>query len=183
MHDATAENLRSAYGGESMAHMRYQSWGDIADYDGKPNIARLFRAIAYAERIHANNHFVQLKDCGGEELVPSKAVFGIGTTAENLDGGIAGETYEINDMYPAFLEVAKFQNESGAVQSFTYALSAEKGHRELFLKAKKAAAEDKDLENLETISICRVCGYTIEGDIPKKCPICSYGPDYFESFE
>ncbi len=182
MHDMTAENLRSAFGGESMAHMRYQAWGDVADYDGKPDIARLFRAISYAERVHATNHFVELRDCPGEELVPSAAVFGIGEAHENLQGALAGETYEITEMYPAFLAVARYQGEEGAIKSFSYALAAEKEHKKLFLKAKEAAETGSDMQ-LGTVGICRVCGYTIEGDIPEKCPICNAGKDRFEAFQ
>lgn len=181
MHDMTAANLRSAYGGESMAHMRYQSWGDLAELDGKPNIARLFRAISFAEKVHASNHFVELKDCAGDALVPAGAVFGIGGTAANLDGAVAGESYEIEEMYPAFLEVAKFQKEKGAVRSFTYALNAEKEHEKLFSKARQAALEEEDIQ-LGAVRICRVCGYTLEGDIPEKCLICGVGREYFESF-
>ncbi len=182
MHDMTASNLRSAYGGESMAHMRYQSWGELAEQDGKPNIARLFRAISFAEKVHANNHFVELKDCEGDELVPAGAVFGIGEAADNLKGAIAGESYEVEEMYPAFLEIAKFQGEMGAVRSFTYALNAEKEHEMLFSKAREAALEDHDVD-LGPVQICRVCGYTAEGDAPEECPICKAKRRYFESFE
>lgn len=182
MNAMTAANLRSAFGGESMAHMRYHAWGDIAEYDGKPAIGRLFRAIAWAERVHASNHFVELKNCPGEELVPSGAVFGIGEAADNLKGAIAGETYEITEMYPAFLEVARFQNESGAVKSFSYALAAEKEHEKLFTKAGQFAEKGLDME-LGPVGICRVCGYTVEGDMPGKCPICGVGKDQFEVFD
>ncbi len=182
MHDMTATNLRSAFGGESMAHMRYQIWGDIADYDGKPNIARLFRAISYAERVHAGNHFMELKDCPGEELVPAGAAFGAGAAADNLEGAIAGEIYEIEEMYPAFIAVARFQKEEGAFKSFSYALTAEKEHAVLFSRARDAAEKGCDPE-LGPVGVCSVCGYTLEGDLPEVCPICKAARDRFECFQ
>ncbi len=92
MHKMTAANLRSAYGGESMAHMRYIRWGDRAEEEGFANVAWLFRAIASAEVVHATNHFNVLKDVKGDHLCASMAVFGVGKSEENLAGAIAGET-------------------------------------------------------------------------------------------
>ncbi len=138
MHEATAANLRSAFGGESMAHRRYQLWGEKALKDGKPNIARLFRAIACAEEIHAGNHFRALAREAGDHLVASMAGFGLGPTPDNLQGGIDGETYEMTEMYPAFLEVARMQGEKAAEKSFHYANEAEKIHAEMFKAAKRA---------------------------------------------
>jgi rubrerythrin len=126
MHPMTAANLRSAHGGESMAHMRYGVWGDKAVKDGLPNVARLFRAISSAETVHASNHLRELGKEAGEFLCASAAVFGLGTTSQNLQGGINGETFEIDEMYPVYLEGAKFQQEKGAARSFTY---ASKGRR------------------------------------------------------
>jgi len=122
----TADFLRSAYGGESMAHMRYLHWGDLAEKDGFPNIAKLFRAIAYAEQVHAGNHFNELKDQKGDYTVTAGAVFGIGTVVENLQGAINGELHEVEQMYPVYLEAAKFQDEKGAQRSFHFALEAER---------------------------------------------------------
>ena len=115
MHAITAANLRNAHGGESMAHMRYLTWGSLAKKEGFPNVARLFRAIASAETVHASNHFRELKDQFSESLCASMAVFGSGSTSQNLQGGINGETYEITEMYPTYLETAKFQKEKGAL--------------------------------------------------------------------
>ena len=113
MHAITAGNLRNAHGGESMAHMRYKVWGDVAQREGFQNVARLFRAISSAETIHATNHFLELKSEAGDSLCASMAVFGLGSTSQNLQGGINGETYEITEMYPTYLETAKFQGEKG----------------------------------------------------------------------
>jgi len=181
MHDITSANLHNAYGGESMAHMRYRTWGDKAEQDGFPNTARLFRAITFAEQIHANNHFRELRDLVGGFVSNSAAVFGLGSTSQNLQGGIDGETFEINEMYPTYLETAKFQGEKGAQQSFYYALSAEKTHAAFFQKAKAAVDSGKDFK-LGPMQICTVCGYTLEGDAPDKCPICGAKKEKFRTF-
>jgi rubrerythrin len=181
MHDMTASFLRSAYGGESMAHMRYIKWGAVADKDGFPNVARLFRAISYAEQVHATNHFVELKNEAGAFSVTSGAGFGVGTTSENLQGAIAGEQFEINEMYPVYVEAATAQGEKGALRSFKYALSAEKIHAAMYQEAKQAVDGGKDLE-LGPVQICGVCGYTAEGEIPDKCPVCGAKSDAFTTF-
>lgn len=182
MHEMTASHLRSAYGGESMAHMRYIKWGDVAEKDGFPNVARLFRAISYAEQVHATNHFVELKNRAGGHSVTSGGGFGIGTTSDNLQGAINGELHEINEMYPVYLEAAKFQSEKGAECSFHWALSAERIHAAMYQEAKQAVDGGRDLE-LGPVQICDVCGYTTEGDIPDKCPICGALRTKFSTFE
>jgi rubrerythrin len=182
MHAITAANLRNAHGGESMAHMRYLAWGGRAEKEGFPNIARLFRAIASAETVHANNHFQELKEQFGDSLCASMAVFGLGSMSQNLQGGIMGETYEITEMYPTYLKTAQFQKEKGAELSFHYALEGEQTHRALFQKAKDAVdSSGKDVA-LGPMQVCTVCGWTHEGDIPEKCPICGATSDKFETF-
>lgn len=182
MHPMTASNLRSAYGGESMAHMRYGIWGDRAQKDGFPNTARLFRAIAAAETIHAGNHFRELGKEAGDYLCASGGVFGLGSTSQNLQGGINGETFEIDEMYPVYLEGAKFQGEKGAERSFHYALSAEKTHAALFRKAKEAVDGGSDVK-LGPVHVCPVCGWTHEGELPDTCPICGAKKEMFRTFE
>ena len=178
----TADYLRSAYGGESMAHMRYLIWADVAEKEKMPNIARLFRAIAYAEYAHADNHFRELRDQKGDYTVPAGAVFGVGKTVENLQGAIDGELHEIEQMYPVYLEVARFQAEKGAERAFHYALEAEKIHAKLFQEAQNAAKEGKDME-LGNVHVCPVCGHTHEGEeAPDECPICGVKKDKYESF-
>jgi len=108
MHSITATNLRNAHGGESMAHMRYLIWGDAAEREGFSNVARLFRAIASAETVRASNHFSELEDQFGDALCTSTAVFGAGSSSQNLQRGIIGETYEINEMYPPTLRLPSF---------------------------------------------------------------------------
>lgn len=184
MHAITAANLRNAHGGESMAHMRYQFWGQQAEKEGYHNVARLFRAISAAEKIHAGNHFREFKLAGPTDfLCTSMAVFNPGNTSQNLQGGIMGETYEITEMYPTYLETARFQGEKGAEQSFTYALASEKTHAELFQKAKRAIDAGKKDVDLGPVQVCKVCGWTYEGEAPDKCPICGVGRDQFQAFE
>ena len=182
MRAITAANLRNAHGGESMAHMRYRIWGDMAEREGFANVARLFRAISSAETIHASNHFHELKNEVGDSLCASMAVFGVGGTSQNLQGGIDGETSEVDEMYPTYLETAKFQGEKGAQRSFHYALSAEKTHAALFQKAKLAIDSGRRDVDLGAIQVCTVCGWTHEGDIPDKCPICGVSKDKFQTF-
>lgn len=179
--DMTAEFLRSAYGGESMAHMRYLIWGEHAEKQGLPNIARLFRAISYAEQAHATNHFKELYEQQGGAGVTSGAVFGIGSVIENLQGAIDGEVHEIEQMYPVYLQTAQFQKESGAERSFRYALGAEKIHAKMFKAAQDIAKQGKDME-LGDMHICPVCGYTGEGEMPDICPICGVKKDLFKLF-
>jgi rubrerythrin len=165
-----------------MAYMRYTIWGNKAERDGYPNVARLFKAIAAAETIHATNHFNELKDLFGDFSCSSMAVFGSGDTSQNLQGGIMGETYEINEMYPTYLETARYQEEKGAQRSFNYALSAEKTHAELFQKAKQTIDSTKKDITLGPVQVCTVCGWTHEGDAPDKCPICGATRDKFKTF-
>lgn len=181
MHDMTAANLRSAYGGESMAHMRYRTWAGKAEKDGFPNVARLFRAIAFAEEVHANNHFATLADEAGGYLVASGAGFGLAATSENLQGAIDGEMFEVAEMYPTYKQTAEFQDEKKAVVSFNYALEAEKIHARMYQDAKQVVDAGDDIE-LGPVQICDNCGYTHEGDMPDKCPVCKLGPDRFRTF-
>lgn len=103
------------------------------------------------------------------------------TTSENLQGAIDGELFEINEMYPAYLEVAKAQKEKLAEKSITYALEAEKIHARMYQKAKKSVDAGKDVK-LGDVCICSVCGHTVEGGAPEKCPICNAVKARFEVF-
>ncbi|HIE04546.1 MAG TPA: rubrerythrin family protein [Candidatus Latescibacteria bacterium] len=167
MRRMTGENLRTAFAGESQAHMRYIIFAQKAEEEGYPNIARLFRAISFAEQVHATNHFRTLGD--------------LGSSADNLDAAIAGETFEVEEMYPAYGAVAELQGEKGAQRSINYALEAEKIHAAMYSRAKEAVKSGKDLE-VGKIYICSVCGYTGEGEPPERCPICGATRDKFEIF-
>jgi len=157
MRKMTESNLQAAFSGESQAHMRYLIFADKAETDGHANVARLFKAIAFAEQVHATNHF--------------KTLDGIDTTAGNLQTAINGETYEVEDMYPAFRAVAELQGEKGAVRSTSWALEAEKVHAELYSQARTAVEGGADVQ-IDEIHICEVCGWTGTGKKPDRCPLC-----------
>lgn len=178
--EMTEANLKSAYAGESQANMRYTIYAKKAREEGYPNVVRLFTAVAFAEQVHASNHYRNIMSKGGSATI-STAVFGSRTTSENLQAGIDGETFEINEMYPAYKKVAEFQGEKAAEISFTWALEAEKIHASLYQKAKQAVDRGEDVE-LGPIQICQVCGYTVEGDAPERCPICKALKERFKSF-
>ena len=176
----TDGNLKSAYAGESQAHMRYLIFSQRAEKGDFTNVARLFEAIAYAERIHASNHYRNIRSVG-DALTVSMAGFGSKTRSEDLQIGIDGETFEIEEMYPAYLDVAKMQKEYGAEVSFRFAWEAEKTHAELFKKAKTSIDEGRDPE-VGPIGVCDVCGYTVEGEPPEKCPICNAKKEKFKIY-
>jgi rubrerythrin len=167
MKEMTKENLYAALAGESQAHIKYLAFAARAEREGKPNIARLFGAIAYAEQVHATNH---LKELGG-----------IGDTVANLEAAISGETFEVDEMYAAYLPVAELQGEKGAKRSMTYAIEAEKIHAEMYGNAKKAAEAGDDIE-IGEVYICPTCGFTHIGEPPDRCPVCNVKKERFKTF-
>ncbi len=177
----TSDFLHSAYGGESLAHMRYLSWGAIAEKEGFPKIAKLFEAIAFAERVHANNHFKEIGGPTADATVTAGGVFGVGKTVDNLQGAINGELHEVEQMYPVYLNAAQFQEEKGAQRSFHFALEAEKIHVDLFSQAQNAAREGKDIE-LKSVYVCPICGHTILDEAPDNCPVCGAKKDLYKKF-
>jgi rubrerythrin len=167
MHEMTKRNLQNAFAGESQAHMRYLIFADSAEKEGKPNIARLFRAISYAEQVHATGHL--------------KAMGGIENTVKNLEEAIGGETFEVNEMYPVYNVDAKFQGEKEAEKSTHYALEAEKIHAAMYTHAKTSAQSGKDIE-LKSVYICPICGFTHEGEPEDFCPVCGVKKSLFKKF-
>lgn len=167
MKKMTEKFLNDAFAGESMAHMKYLIFSEVAEKECFSNIAKLFRAIAYAEQVHATNHFRNLGH--------------IKNTSENLQIGIDGETFEIEEMYPVYNNTAILQEEKDAELSTHYAFEAEKIHAQLYKMAKKALEENKDIE-MKDIYICPVCGYTHMGEPPSKCPVCGVSKDRFKKF-
>lgn len=167
MHTMTDRNLHEAFAGESMAHMKYNIFADKAELDGKLEVARLFRAVAAAERVHATNHW--------------RALQMIKATKDNVQQGIDGEHYEITEMYPTFNQVAEFQQEKGAVRSTYWALETEKIHETMYLRAKEGLETGKEVK-FGKIYICPVCGYTMEDDAPDICPICNARKSTFKEF-
>lgn len=181
MHEMTASHLRSAFAGESQAHMRYLIYGDKAEKEGFPNVARLFRAIAYAEQVHATNHFQQLREAKGPALTVAGAGFGLGPSADNLDVAIEGEDFEVAEMYPVYKAAAEFQGEKGAVRSFDWAWQAEQIHAAMYKEAKAAVLAGKDYE-VGPVYICSVCGHTVAGRLPDRCPVCNAVREKYKEF-
>lgn len=181
MNEMTVSNLRSVFGGESMAHMRYLIWGQVAEQEGLPNVGRLFRAVAFAEQVHAANHFRAMADTAGDFVVASGAGFGLAGTSSNLQAAVDGELFEVNQMYPVYMQGAKFQQEKGAVLSFHYALEAEKIHARMYADAKTEVDAGKDIA-IPVVQVCEKCGYTHCGDAPEKCPICKTSREAFVAF-
>lgn len=167
MKKMTEQNLTAAFAGESQAHMRYVIFADKAEEEGHPNVARLFRAIAFAERVHARNHCDVLGNIRG--------------SAGNLQVAIDGETYEANEMYPAFKAVAELQGEKGAQRSTDWALQAEKVHAGMYQRAKQAVERKEDVD-IGKIQVCELCGYTVDGKPPERCPLCGAPREKFRSF-
>ncbi|MGQ9517022.1 MAG: rubrerythrin family protein [Anaerolineae bacterium] len=167
MRKMTKSNLEAAFAGESQAHMRYLIFAGEAEKEGFPQVARLFRAIAFAEQVHATNH---LRTLGG-----------VGESPANLQVAIDGETFEVDEMYPAYKAVAELQEEKGAVRSTHYALEAEKVHAGMYQRARQSVLTGKDVE-IGDIYICEVCGWTVEGEAPERCPICGATRDKFRKF-
>lgn len=150
------ENLKEAFAGESQANQKYRAFAKKAEHDGFPNIAKLFKTAAEAERIHAEGHL--------------GALDGIGSTIENLKDAIGGETYEFKEMYPPMLEQAEKDNHK-AKRMFKYAVEAEDVHAQLYKLALAAAEQGKDLEQTE-FYLCPVCGHIEFGKPNDNCPIC-----------
>ncbi len=163
----TEENLKAAFAGESQASQKYLAFAARADVEGYPNVGRLFRAVAYAESMHARNHLSVLG--------------GIGDTAANLKAAWGGETFEIDEMYPAYDAVAKMQGNAEAGTSIRYALTAEKDHQAIYDSTAKGVGAGEDLGST-AIRVCPVCGHTVVGDAPDECPVCGTAGQFFTAF-
>ncbi len=160
----TADNLKDAFAGESQANRRYLAFAEKADTEGYPQIAKLFRAAADAETVHAHAHL--------------RAMKGIGNTLENLQTAIAGESYEYQKMYPEFLKAAQAEKEQPAVRSFRNALAVEETHYKLYSQGLATLKAGKDLP-AASIHVCPVCGHTVIGEAPDRCPVCGAPGDDF----
>jgi len=160
--------LEDAFTGESRAHMRYLIFAEQAEREGLPGVARLFRAIAYAEFVHARNHLRALEE--------------LGRTEDNLREAVAGEEFEVEEMYPVYKNASELQGEGDAVRSTRYALEAEKLHVDLYRNALESVRADNDVE-AGKIYVCPVCGYTVVGERPDRCPVCGSPGEKFVAFE
>ena len=153
----TTENLNDAFAGESQANRKYLAFAKKAEADGYPQVARLFRAAAEAETIHAHAHL--------------RALGGIKQTTDNLQAAIEGEGFEFQEMYPKYLAEAETEGSRPAARSFKNALAVEEIHHGLYQKALEAVTAGNDMAEAQ-IFVCPVCGNTVIGEIPDKCPVC-----------
>ena len=182
MKQMTEQHLINAFGGESMAHMRYLHFSLQAEKENFLNVARLFSAVSYAEYIHAGDHYRELKHLAGGFVANSMGAFGPGDTRKNLQLAIAGETFEIEEMYPVYIHVAELQGEKGAKRSFEWSYASEKTHKALFERGAEAVNRNADMP-LEAVQVCSVCGYTLEGAAPDSCPVCQAKKEKFKEFK
>lgn len=164
----TQDNLQAAFAGESQANRRYLFFAEKAEKDGHPQIARLFRAVAEAETVHARSHLSTMGD--------------IKSTKENLEEAIGGEHYEFTEMYPEFIKQAQSEGVKRAEATFDFANKVEKIHHKLYEKALQALEGGQKLEE-KSFSVCQVCGYTVEGAAPDKCPICGAPQSRFKQVD
>ena len=155
----TTEDLQAAFAGESQANRKYLAWAKQADREGQPGIARLFRAVAAAETIHAHTHF--------------RTMGQINATVDNLKSAIAGEHYEVVTMYPDFIADAQTEDQTKAERSFEWAWEVEKVHEQLYTQALEQLESGGEPEVL-TYWVCNTCGHTHVGPTPpERCPVCN----------
>jgi len=164
----TEENLQSAFAGESQANRRYLFFADKAEKEGYTQAARLFRAVAEAETVHARNHLA--------------AMDGVGSTRDNLMAGAIGEHYEFTRMYPPFIEQAESENNKRAQRTFEYANEVEQIHHKYFEAGIEAFDAGQKLKD-EPYFVCQVCGNTVAGEAPERCPICGAPRSKFKRVE
>jgi rubrerythrin len=152
----TQDNLKEAFAGESQANRKYLAFAEKADQEGHKQVAKLFRAAAAAETVHALNHL--------------RVMGGVGKTTDNLKSAIDGETAEFREMYPNFIEQAKKEKGlDAAILSFDVANKVEKIHAGLYKQALDNLGKNKVVDYY----VCSICGNTVEGSAPERCPICN----------
>ncbi len=160
----TDQNLKDAFAGESQANRKYLAFAKKAEQEKLPNVAKLLRAAAEAETVHAHAHL--------------RVLGGIKTTADNLQAAIDGEGYEFKTMYPAFVAEAETEGNKAALVSFKNAMAVEKVHHDMYSQALAAVKSGKDVP-AGAVYVCSVCGNTVSGAAPDKCAVCGVGKDRF----
>ncbi|MEW6599709.1 MAG: rubrerythrin family protein [Nitrospirota bacterium] len=148
------KNLQEAFAGESQANRKYLAFAKQAEKEGFLQVAKLFRAAAEAETVHAHSHLKQLA--------------GIKSTKENLEAAVNGEAFEFREMYPQMIKEAEEEGNKGALRSFNFANEVEKIHHDLYKKALDELGNNKETDYY----VCDICGYTAEGSAPDECPVC-----------
>lgn len=161
---SSIDNLKEAFAGESQANRKYVAFAKKAEEDGFSQVAKLFRAAAEAETVHALAHL--------------RALDGVKGTSENLKAAIDGEGFEYQQMYPKFVATAEQEQNKRALISFKNALAVEEIHHGLYSDALKAVQSGKDLP-AKPLYVCAICGNTVEGGVPDKCPICNAPKERF----
>jgi rubrerythrin len=162
---STMDNLKEAFAGESQANRKYLAFSKKAEKDGLKQIAKLFRAAANAETVHAHAHF--------------RVMGGVNSTTENVKSAIEGEGFEFQKMYPEFVKEAEQEGNKAALNSFKNAMEVEEIHHNLYSQALEAAENDKDLDS-QPIYVCQVCGNTLLGEAEDKCSVCGAPKSAFE---
>ena len=164
----TKSNLQEAFAGESQANRKYLFFSEKADGAGNKGVARLFRAAAEAETVHARNHLRVLGEIKSDK--------------ENLQAAIGGENYEFTEMYPGFIDQAKKENNKAATGSFDLANKVEQIHHRLFQAALKNLEAGNSFKDVPYY-VCQVCGNTVEGEAPERCPVCGAPRSRFKKIE
>jgi len=159
------KNLQNAFAGESQANRKYLAFAQKAEAEGYHQVAKLFRAAADAETVHAHNHLRELGAIKG--------------TKENLEVAIRGEVHEFEQMYPQMIEDAKAEENKGALRTFTYANAVEKLHAALYSRALENIGKNPEVDYY----VCQVCGNTVEGEPPDECPVCKAKKQAFRKVE
>ncbi|MDO8507396.1 MAG: rubrerythrin family protein [bacterium] len=165
MGDKTTKNLKDAFAGESQASRKYASFSKKAKDEGNEQVAKLFKAASIGEEHHARNHL--------------KAMKGVGSIEENLQAAYAGETEEIDNMYPGMIDSAKEEGASEAEESFTWAMTVEKEHQGFFNKASEQLGNNEAVEYY----VCGNCGHVHLGEAPENCPVCGFPKSQFDHIE
>jgi len=182
--EQTVKNLLAAFNGESNASARYAAFAIKADQEGYLKVGSLFRAASRAEHIHASNHSLVIQKLGATPVATIEQAQ-VKSTVENLQSAISGELYEVDVMYPEFIQEAKAQENSAALRTFTYAIEAEKEHARLFVKALEHIQHCVDkscdkLSNKAVYLVCPVCGFTADKAEFDRCPVCGHSKEKFE---
>ena len=161
----TEQNLGDAFAGESQANRKYLAFAKKADKEGYKQVAKLFRAAAEAETVHAHNHLKQLD--------------GIKSTKENLEEAVNGESHEFQAMYPQMIKDAEEEGNKGALRSFNFANEVEKIHAALYQKALDNLGSNEEFDYY----VCDICGYTADGEAPDQCPVCKAKKELFRKID
>lgn len=161
---STNDNLQNAFAGESQANRKYLAFAKKAETDGYPMVAKIFRAAAEAETVHAHAHL--------------RAMGGIKSTQENLQEAVKGESFEFNHMYPDYVKQAREDNAKAALVSFQNAMAVEQVHHSLYIEALNSVQAGSDMKQAK-VFVCSVCGNTVLDEAPDKCPVCGSPKEKF----